>query len=433
MSLANPGIEDDMAQPDRSLQSRGARLDYEELLSKYNLSLINSLRGFGEGEDFERLWVPSTDVVKSVWNLIDSFWQCARDELVLSIPAPHTEHFEKETFITHDNLFSSVTFFDQPGGVVLCITGIDTQSEQCPSMFVRKITTSPVTQVANSRACHPKENNVNKPNRNGQLEVHPLHLEAVNKIVGMENRRQGLAPSVEDLVNVQVKLDDTVLALGIDPETTIVRQATHQGGASEITTSLLDKLCLEIEGVPIQEVSDHAVLRLEFGLRENKAAPIVSGICRPEIAGTAFDFLQKLIRKALRSYRGLTQYTSSENRYDPGPGNMWLQSSVDQRVRLLTEVLRGVELSQQLLNVKATVERIEFDVRIVIAFEGSEDVDKQAMLMAYERAIQEKIDARLETHFLERQDKNKLRRGNLSESKTSVIVNWKKKDEKSHD
>ena len=46
-------------------------IDYKNLISQYDENLLSKLRGFGE-EEFLKFWVPDSEKLKSIYNLIDA-------------------------------------------------------------------------------------------------------------------------------------------------------------------------------------------------------------------------------------------------------------------------------------------------------------------------------------------------------------------------
>ena len=50
------------------------QIDYKKLIKKYETNLVDKLRGFGE-EDFLNFWVPASDDLNSIINLIDALYE----------------------------------------------------------------------------------------------------------------------------------------------------------------------------------------------------------------------------------------------------------------------------------------------------------------------------------------------------------------------
>ena len=49
-------------------------IDFKDLVDKYEENLVSKLRGFGE-EDFLKFWVPDSEKLKSLFNLIDALFE----------------------------------------------------------------------------------------------------------------------------------------------------------------------------------------------------------------------------------------------------------------------------------------------------------------------------------------------------------------------
>ena len=51
------------------------QLDFEKLLKNYNEELVTKLRGFNEQEAFLQYWVPDSDKIISLFNLVDALYE----------------------------------------------------------------------------------------------------------------------------------------------------------------------------------------------------------------------------------------------------------------------------------------------------------------------------------------------------------------------
>ena len=50
------------------------QIDFKKLIKKYESNLVDKLRGFGE-EEFLNFWVPASDDLNSIINLIDALYE----------------------------------------------------------------------------------------------------------------------------------------------------------------------------------------------------------------------------------------------------------------------------------------------------------------------------------------------------------------------
>ena len=51
------------------------QLNFEKLLKNYNEELVTKLRGFNEQEDFLQYWVPDSNKIISLFNLVDALYE----------------------------------------------------------------------------------------------------------------------------------------------------------------------------------------------------------------------------------------------------------------------------------------------------------------------------------------------------------------------
>ena len=49
-------------------------IDFKNLVEKYDENLVSKLRGFGE-EEYLKFWVPDSEKLKSLYNLIDALFE----------------------------------------------------------------------------------------------------------------------------------------------------------------------------------------------------------------------------------------------------------------------------------------------------------------------------------------------------------------------
>ncbi len=211
--------------------------------------------------------------------------------------------------------------------------------------------------------------------------------------------------------------DGATLMLRVRPADHVIEAAAHHGAAAPVARAVLDALCAEIEGLPMQEASDHGAIRLEFALRDKAAIP-VPGVVTPGGADPAFRGVEALLRRAMAAYRQQTGYDAIDNDFDAGPAAAW--RALPQRARLdrlMSACAEVCEAAGWPEDAVAVID-IEYDVRVVVELrEPLVSGDRQAHLMRLERAIKDRVDPRLELYLAELSDANALRR--LSEKQVA--------------
>jgi len=204
----------------------------------------------------------------------------------------------------------------------------------------------------------------------------------------------------------------------VDPTDHIIQTASHQGAANPRLAALLDRLCAVITGLPIQEASDHGVIRLEKDLRAPGSSPPVPGVISPEAADPAFELPLRLIRRSLALYREKTGYGETASNYDPGPSAEWLALPEADRRQRIAAALTAAETETGQASGDVTITAIEYDVRVVVRFkDGLANGDKQHHIMKIEKILKNTVDRRLEVYQEELKDSNVIRRLSGSDEK----------------
>ncbi len=230
--------------------------------------------------------------------------------------------------------------------------------------------------------------------------------------------REGRLDQADGMVLVEAAdSDGATLMLRVRPADHVIEAAAHHGAAEPAARAFLDAVCAEIEGLPMQEASDHGAIRLEFALRHKAAIP-VPGVVTPGGADPAFRNAEAWLRRAMAAYREQTGHAAIDNDFDAGPAAAW--RALPQRARLDRLMSACAEVCQAAgwPEDAVAVADIEYDVRVVVELRGPlASGDRQAHLMRLERAIKDRVDGRLELYLAERNDANVLRR--LSEKRVA--------------
>jgi len=200
--------------------------------------------------------------------------------------------------------------------------------------------------------------------------------------------------------------------LQLDPDTHLVQKAAFLGLEEDGIAPLLEKLCDQVVGRPIVDVSDHSISRLEFGIRQNSPR-LVDGISLPLAVDERFVVLQKLVREAVEVYREKTGYQDRENSFFDEPAASWTALSASEKKLRIAEILKAKASALGFSGNEIEVLDVEFHVRVLVRFSGQMaalETDKQALMMTFERLLIQKIDPRLELFLEVVKDQSVLRR-----------------------
>jgi hypothetical protein len=127
--------------------------------------------------------------------------------------------------------------------------------------------------------------------------------------------------------------------------------------------------------------------------------------------------VEDLLRAALAEYRRQADFQLTQSLHDDRPEEAWLLASFEERRQRLELALAEVLPGFGLLPSDVGVISIRYDVRVELGLsEAWKKLDQPRLVMALERELQARVDARLEVYVQELKDKNQLRRLALVET-----------------
>ena len=236
-------------------------------------------------------------------------------------------------------------------------------------------------------------------------EIRPIYRDRVRQALESHARRGVLVPTT-DCEIVQAAEDGITLSALVDPISSVVREAEYGGTPSIFQRGLLQALCGILENKPMQECSDHAVMRLEFALRDHAAQRPVAGIVQPENADPAFALLNRLVRALAAAFCERTGSASTANRFVPPAPDSW---------RKLPDAARAAALQAMIDRHPAgggvRVHQVEGGRRAVVSFEVELDsAGKQGRLAQLEAWLKDEIEDSLQLLLEPRKDQNSARK-----------------------
>jgi hypothetical protein len=217
-------------------------------------------------------------------------------------------------------------------------------------------------------------------------------------------RHEGKLAPADGAILVSVEWEGVTLEL-------LVRGSNHQvaaaafGGATGAQRGLLESLCRVMEGRPIQECADHAVIAVERELRDPAVAPPVRGLLTPENADPSFALLQSLVRRLRTDYAEKTGFVSTVNFYDARPSEPWRRLSDDQRMEKLNEALGKWGWAGRLRILEIAEQK-----RVVVGFSGNlTSGEQQEALVKLEEKLRHELEPTLQLLTQAKSDTNVVR------------------------
>ena len=235
------------------------------------------------------------------------------------------------------------------------------------------------------------------------LDIHPSYRARLQSFVGRTFHEGHLDPA--EGISVSAKSNGIVLSARLAPSNHRILEVRHNGCQSETHRALMEALCEQIEGVPIQECSDHAGIRLEHRLRDPQVPRPSQGIVLAETVDAAFRIVVELTRGLLERYREEANYNETANTYVPKPSQAWLGMSPIEKCDRVSTVL-----SDELKMAGVSALRIDGDRIVVLQFAGLEEGKLRGdQLRRIERELKGRLEPTLQVHLEPKVDQNKIR------------------------
>jgi hypothetical protein len=387
------------------------KIDLKTLGQSYNTALIANLRNFGADGDFLETWVPDTDPIKNICNLIDAV---AENKIARELEIRYSEgeggNISLEILRSSLSSFVKVAISSQIPVVIIRITGIDYNRQNCIVRKNNPKTSSHGNNAVGNSSLQP-ENTGGPENEEGNLSVlssgkyYDLDIDSKRQTSNME-----IKPS---LIGIEKEEDGVVVFLEINSDTHQVEKVETRCKPGTRWPKLLAHAERALTNLPIQEVSDHGVARLEAQLRSENWVPPVPGIFLPTNVFYEFKLLESLLRRIYSEYRVLQKFTGTGNDFDPGPTIAWKALKSEDKISKIEKVLKELVAAGTLRNNKIDVVKIEYDVRVTIRIDRldlEQPLDKQKIVWTLEENLQNLIDPRLELYLEPVSDLSSLRR-----------------------
>ena len=382
-------------------------IDYEQVTGAYEATLNTQLRGFRGGARFLEHWVHDPDPVKSVINMIEA---AATDGLVdvTVFLGPRTQAaLDMGRLDEQAGALGEVTKEPQEGGGLALTVCFTRAAAAAPGLGAEARERARRAREARDARLRAQAGAAPAAARDG---LHPVYRGAVQRILSGTLRHEGPLATMPGVEQLSTARDGWVLEAFVDPATHRVRVARHRGARGE-TRALLEGLCEMMEDKPLIECADHALIRLEYRLRDRVRERPVAGIVTPESVEPAFGPLSAAVRGLLAEYRHRTGYDEIENRFDPEPSAGWNALTAEQRLARVQTALDGLVAQRGLRPGDVVCTRIDRSTRATVELRAELPArGRAALMMDLERGLKDSVEPVLHLYQEEMHDKNKSRR-----------------------
>lgn len=346
---------------------RTLRLDLDQVVNDYVHNLNVMLRGFKavDGCDFLETFVPSEDPATSVRDLVELCRDAGVQNLSIAMSA------RTAGLLDRAQLGRDVGDF-----------AVNTTADGVELVFSKGVAADETLSG-----------------------IHPSYRCGLANVLASVTHEQPAPASGSGLV-VAAERDGFKLWATIDPTTHFIHNAGFSGSADTVGRGLLEATCRILEGVPVVEASDHAVIRLEALLRDDASPAPVRGAILPQNAGGPFAAVQRLIRELVARYRSETGFTNVGNMFDQPVSESWLRSTNDRRLEATRAALGAVAGGGGL-----EIARLDGLRRLVVHF-GDDVKDlgmQQSLLVRAENHLRKALRTPLQLVLEAKADRNVIR------------------------
>ncbi len=357
-------------------------IDYQQLVADYNEALVNVLRGFRPKYEFLDIWVPDAEPDKSILNLLEAAQIEGENEVSLLLDQKLLDDLDIKTLIQDASKLGQVNTRQTEQGLIV-----------------------QVSELIGDQVSPQNEVKLEKCN--------PLYR---SKLIEWEHNIQHEYTLTDDEVHLLIHANHQGISLFalLDVQQHRLRQATFAGTASAIEKALLEALCQMIEGLPIQEIYDHGLLKLEYALRDHDRPLPVSGIINRFNFDPLFQLPQHLIRQLFQNYCEQTGYQAQLNYFDNPPSQDWLKWDEAQRIQKVQGILEQLINQYQYNALEVKVKYIEKTVKVHVEMRGTVSSVEQATLMLnMEKDLHKQVEPKLQLYLEPYKDVNKQRESKL--------------------
>ena len=380
------------------------KIDFNELINKYDTNLLDNLRGFGSNQEYLKFWVPGTTFQKSFYNLIDALVESQHLEIMVS--------FDYNSF--------DIDFYNETEFFLKKISSFQKEKENNLINFYIKIDANLYRQKKNENISVIKNEIEKKIDYKNKISVfrskeklNPIYEDGIEKISPTDYFEEKI---LESKNSFSKEIEGIQLNFIIENKN--ITGLAHNCKRDIILKKLINiffDICINKN---IQEAADHSAIYLEEKIRLNNKHLTKEGIILPSHAGTYFDDLNIVIRKVFSEYKSRESLEFEINKNYFKKSYHWINLEEVEKIKKINEIIFKV-LNKNNLNANAALAKsIESNFRINLEIDKSFKVlqERKNLLLEIERKIKV-LDQTLEVFIDESLDKNKLRIKNSPQTK----------------
>ena len=382
--------------------------NFDKLLNNYESELNIKLRDFQS--DNLKLWVPEENLLKSFFNLVSSanIERSKNFSIEISKELLNKKKLESKKIIELSKNFSKINFTDNQKNIIFFFSKID-----------RKKLDKLLIQFSRETIFKNKNKNKNKilkivkkKNYLNHSDIKKLYYKKTNSYLFIKTKKEIID---NKYYNYCADYKNYGLAIKLDPQENLKIIAVNFYGTKNVQEMFfLDRFCSKILNMPLFEVFEHGIIKLEKELRPRNITKKIKGIISPVARFKTFNLIHQLIKKIWFLHCSKHE-VPLKNLFDRYPSDIWVQMQLNKKKIIIEKIIKKFENKLKLKNL-FYFDRINSDnIRITIGVKQKIDQAKLAnLILNFEKYIRQVIDKRIEVFYKETRDENKLRQKNLT-------------------
>jgi NifU-like protein involved in Fe-S cluster formation len=348
-------------------------LDYDKLVEAYNTNLDITLRGFRPAEEMLDTWVPDENAVRSLSSLVEAAQLCGSDSVQVRVSNETLKDQSLEELREKLATLGTTEVIRESGAVLFRIGNLQ--------------------EIASFRS------------------VRPIYQQKLMERAARLRFRRELHAGNGSQIALKATEDHSTLAWLVQTDQQVITDAVFECKTRGPLPAALDCLCGLLVGMPVLEAREHAIVRLEFALRDLRQRHPVNGILLPQNADPIFRLPARLVNRLYDDYVTSTGFRPGLNFFDPGPRPGWQGMSPADREARVSQTLADNRDVIGINDGDVGVVECAHAYAVTIRFADAVPISaKRGLALGVERLVRQHCDPRLEVFCEERKDLSKLRR-----------------------
>ena len=374
-------------------------IDFKNLVEKYDENLVSKLRGFGE-EEYLKFWVPDSEKLKSLYNLIDALFES--ENLNAEIVNVNLNTDEKKNL---EKLINIAINKIEENNLIISID----KKKYSDFKKINKIIISKKIKTKKEKILSKLDDIKYDESINSE------YIEVINQFKYFKhNKKKNFDDKKYDnyflVLSNNLKLD-----FYLNHDNGKLVYAFHNSKKVDNKSVISDLLCDQIINKSINEVADHGVIYLEYYLRSKIKKKQNFGIFLPRNSGGIFNLIEKKLREVRDDFYKKRNLKKQEiNKEYRMISENWTNLSFEKQKLKINNILEenifrqfNISSDDIILNRVIQGNRLEF----ILSNNLKGDFEDNK-LFKIEEILKEKIDSSIELLSIEEKDSNKLRLNN---------------------